>query len=179
MAEISSFVDGVSRQLQRPISDLDDVRETMAALQEVQQAEIRIDTLIGPVEESFTLLNRHELFFSDGNAEKIDGVMYAWKELHVMVREVFFETPWNSVKINSSLFTSHEGSRKSSLPHLLGFSFCKHLLVNVQWPVFILKVKGTQDKLLEVQPQMKAELVSGVEIFQKSVQDYFADYDNR
>lgn len=93
MAEISSFVDGVSRQLQRPISDLDDVRETMAALQEVQQAEIRIDTLIGPVEESFTLLNRHELFFSDGNAEKIDGVMYAWKELHVMVREVFFETP--------------------------------------------------------------------------------------
>ncbi|XP_077101314.1 dynein axonemal heavy chain 5-like [Siphateles boraxobius] len=123
MAEISSFVDGVSRQLQRPISDLDDVRETMAALQEVQQAEIRIDTLIGPVEESFTLLNRHELFYSDGNAEKIDGVMYAWKELHVMV-------------------------------------------------------KGTQDKLLEVQPQMKAELVSGVEIFQKSVQDYFADYDN-
>lgn len=90
MAEISSFVDGVSRQLQRPISDLDDVRETMAALQEVQQAEIRIDTLIGPVEESFTLLNRHDLFFSDGNAEKIDGVMYAWKELHVMVREVFF-----------------------------------------------------------------------------------------
>lgn len=93
MAEISSFVDGVSRQLQRPISDLDDVRETMGALQEVQQAEIRIDTLIGPVEESFTLLNRHDLFFSDGNAERIDGVMYAWKELHVMVREVFFEIP--------------------------------------------------------------------------------------
>lgn len=90
MAEISTFVDGVSRQLQRPISDLDDVRETMAALQEVQQAEIRIDTLIGPVEESFTLLNRHELFFSDGNAEKIDGVMYAWKELHVMVRGSVF-----------------------------------------------------------------------------------------
>lgn len=42
---------------------------------------------------------------------------------------------------------------------------------------FILKVKGTQDKLVEVQPQMKAELVSGVEIFQKSVQDYYADYD--
>lgn len=89
MAEISSFVDGVSKQLQRPISDLDDVRETMAALQEIREAEIRIETTRGPVEESFTLLNRHELFFNDGNAEKIDGVVYAWKELNVMVREVF------------------------------------------------------------------------------------------
>uniref|UniRef100_A0A8C1V1B6 Dynein, axonemal, heavy chain 5 like n=1 Tax=Cyprinus carpio TaxID=7962 RepID=A0A8C1V1B6_CYPCA len=119
MAEISSFVDGVSKQLQRPISDLDDVRETMAALQEIREAEIRIETTRGPVEESFTLLNRHELFFNDGNAEKIDGVVYAWKELNVMVRD-----------------------------------------------------------LLEIQPQMKAELVAGVEVFQQSVQTFYADYDN-
>lgn len=89
MAEISSFVDGKRRQLQRPISDLDDVRETMAALQEVQEAEIQIDTLIGPVEESFALLNRYKLYYSDGNAERIDGVVYAWKELNVMVSKVF------------------------------------------------------------------------------------------
>ncbi|RXN24689.1 dynein heavy chain axonemal-like protein [Labeo rohita] len=123
MAEISSFVDGVSKQLQRPISDLDDVRETMAALQEIREAEIRIETTRGPVEESFALLNRHELFFSDGNAEKIDGVVYAWKELNVMAKE-------------------------------------------------------TQNKLLEIQPQMKAELVAGVEVFQQSVQTFYADYDN-
>uniref|UniRef100_A0A8C2DP94 Dynein, axonemal, heavy chain 5 like n=1 Tax=Cyprinus carpio TaxID=7962 RepID=A0A8C2DP94_CYPCA len=123
MAEISSFVDGVSKQLQRPISDLDDVRETMAALQEIREAEIRIETTRGPVEESFTLLNRHELFFNDGNAEKIDGVVYAWKELNVMAKE-------------------------------------------------------TQNKLLEIQPQMKAELVAGVEVFQQSVQTFYADYDN-
>ncbi|XP_016398775.1 dynein heavy chain 5, axonemal-like [Sinocyclocheilus rhinocerous] len=123
MLEISSFVDGVSKQLQRPISDLDDVRETMAALQEIREAEIRIETTRGPVEESFALLNRHELFFNDGNAEKIDGVVYAWKELNVMAKE-------------------------------------------------------TQNKLLEIQPQMKAELVAGVEVFQQSVQTFYADYDN-
>lgn len=89
MTEISSFVDGKRRQLQRPISDLDDVRETMAALKEVHEAEIKIDTLIGPVEESFALLNRYKLYYSDGNAEKIDGVVYAWKELNVMVRKLF------------------------------------------------------------------------------------------
>ncbi len=104
MAEISSFVDGVSKQLQRPISDLDDVRETMVALQEIREAEIRIETTRGPVEESFALLNRHELFFNDGNAEKIDGVVYAWKELNVMVRN-FFETTGNSIKIYGSLFS--------------------------------------------------------------------------
>ncbi|XP_067233367.1 dynein axonemal heavy chain 5-like [Chanodichthys erythropterus] len=122
MTEISSFVDGKRRQLQRPISDLDDVRETMAALQEVHEAEIKIDTEIGPVEESFALLNRYKLYYSDGNAEKIDGVVYAWKELNVMVKE-------------------------------------------------------THNKLVEIQPHMKGELVAGVEIYQKSVQDFYADYD--
>ena len=57
----------------------------MAALREVREGEIRIDSLIGPVEESFTLLNRHELHFSDGNAEKVDSLTYAWKNLNALV----------------------------------------------------------------------------------------------
>ncbi|XP_051538163.1 dynein axonemal heavy chain 5 [Myxocyprinus asiaticus] len=123
MADISSFVEGVSRQLQRPISDLDDVRGAMAALHEVRGHEIRIDTIIGPVEESFALLNRHELYFKDGNAEKIDGLVFTWKELNVMV-------------------------------------------------------KKTQNNLEEIQPHMKAELLAGVETFQKTVQNFYTDYDN-
>lgn len=45
--------------------------------------------------------------------------------------------------------------------------------------MFNLKAKETQNKLLEIQPQMKAELVAGVEVFQQSVQTFYADYDNR
>ncbi|KAK1795394.1 hypothetical protein P4O66_010566 [Electrophorus voltai] len=85
MVEICAFVEGMGRQLQRPISDLEDVRGTMAALREIRETEIQIDATIGPVEESFALLSRHELHFSDGNADRMDSVMYAWKNLQALV----------------------------------------------------------------------------------------------
>ncbi|XP_036378537.1 dynein heavy chain 5, axonemal, partial [Megalops cyprinoides] len=87
MVEIYSFVDGLSKRLQRPIVDLEDVRGAMAALREVREAEVWIDRTIGPVEESFALLNRHELFFNDGNAERVDGLAYAWKNLNTQVMQ--------------------------------------------------------------------------------------------
>ncbi|XP_045900393.1 dynein axonemal heavy chain 5 [Micropterus dolomieu] len=85
MDDIFSFVDGLTKRLQRPITDLEDVRGTMAALREVREAEVRIDATIGPVEESFALLNKHELLFNDGNAERVDGLTYAWKTLSALV----------------------------------------------------------------------------------------------
>ncbi|XP_036448538.1 LOW QUALITY PROTEIN: dynein heavy chain 5, axonemal [Colossoma macropomum] len=122
MGEISSFLEAVSRQLQRPISDLDDVRVAMAALKEIREAEIRIDATVGPVEESFALLNRHELQFSDGNAERMDSVTYAWKNLKVLVVQ-------------------------------------------------------TQNTLEAIHPTMKAELLSEVETYQTTVQNFYSDYD--
>ncbi|KAM8731517.1 dynein axonemal heavy chain 5 [Acanthopagrus schlegelii] len=85
MDDIFSFVDGLTKRLQRPITDLEDVRGAMAALKEVREEEVRIDATIGPVEESFALLNKHELLFNDGNAERVDGLMYAWKNLNALV----------------------------------------------------------------------------------------------
>ncbi|XP_070784429.1 dynein axonemal heavy chain 5 [Enoplosus armatus] len=85
MEDIFSFVDGLTKRLQRPITDLEDVRGAMAALREVREAEVRIDATIGPVEESFALLNKHELLFNDGNAERVDGLTYAWKNLNALV----------------------------------------------------------------------------------------------
>ncbi|XP_041823849.1 dynein heavy chain 5, axonemal [Melanotaenia boesemani] len=85
MNDILSFMDGLTKRLQRPITDLEDVQEVMAALREVREAEVHIDTTIGPVEESFTLLQKHCLAFSDGNAERVDGLTYAWKNLNTLV----------------------------------------------------------------------------------------------
>ncbi|XP_026217964.1 dynein heavy chain 5, axonemal [Anabas testudineus] len=87
MDEIFLFVEGLSKRLQRPITDLEDVRGAMAALREIREAEVRIDATIGPVEESFALLNKHELHFNDGNAERVDGLTYAWKNLNTLVVE--------------------------------------------------------------------------------------------
>ncbi|GLD61462.1 dynein heavy chain 5, axonemal-like protein, partial [Lates japonicus] len=85
MDDILSFMDGLTKRLQRPITDLEDVRGAMAALREVREAEVRIDATIGPVEESFALLNKHELLFNDGNAERVDGLTYGWKNLNALV----------------------------------------------------------------------------------------------
>ncbi|XP_010777174.1 dynein heavy chain 5, axonemal-like, partial [Notothenia coriiceps] len=87
MNDLFSFVDGMTRRLQRPITDLEDVRETMAALREVREAEVRVDATIGPVEESFALLNKHDLLFTDGNAERVDGLTYAWRNLAALVEQ--------------------------------------------------------------------------------------------
>ncbi|XP_054621741.1 dynein axonemal heavy chain 5 isoform X3 [Dunckerocampus dactyliophorus] len=85
MEDVLSFVDGLMKRLQRPITDLDDVRGAMAALRELREAEVHIDATISPLEESFTLLNKHDLLFKDGNSERVDGLMYAWKNLNVLV----------------------------------------------------------------------------------------------
>nr|XP_043900355.1 dynein axonemal heavy chain 8 isoform X2 [Solea senegalensis] len=85
MDAVFLFMDGLTKRLQRPITDLEDVRGTMAALREVREAELRLDATIGPVEESFALLNKHELLFNDGSAERVDGLTYAWKNLSALV----------------------------------------------------------------------------------------------
>uniref|UniRef100_A0A4W3JT40 Dynein heavy chain 5, axonemal-like n=1 Tax=Callorhinchus milii TaxID=7868 RepID=A0A4W3JT40_CALMI len=85
MDEIYSFIDNLNKRLNRPINDLDDVREAMAALKELRQSEIKIDMTIGPVEETYALLNKHELLFQDGSAERVDGLAYAWKNLNAQV----------------------------------------------------------------------------------------------
>ena len=44
------LVEDLSKKLGRPISDLDDVRDSMAALAKIRSKEIEIDMVIGPIE---------------------------------------------------------------------------------------------------------------------------------
>lgn len=41
MTDIFQFIDNLNKRLARPIKDLDDVRNSMAALSEIREAEIR------------------------------------------------------------------------------------------------------------------------------------------
>lgn len=52
----------------------------------MREAEVHIDAMIGPVEESFALLNKHELLFNTGNAERVDSLTYTWNNLNALVR---------------------------------------------------------------------------------------------
>ena len=52
MDGILDQIDELSKQLSRPIKDLDDVRTAMHALKEIRDNEIRIDMALGPIEAS-------------------------------------------------------------------------------------------------------------------------------
>jgi len=42
----------------RPLEDLDDIRTSMSALEELRENEIRIDGTIAPLEEAYALLTK-------------------------------------------------------------------------------------------------------------------------
>ncbi|XP_038070084.1 dynein heavy chain 5, axonemal-like isoform X1 [Patiria miniata] len=81
MEEIFDFIDEVSKRLNRPIKDLDDIRLVMQSLKEVRVNEIRIDMEIGPIEESYALLNKYELLIAKEDAEKVDTLRYSWERV--------------------------------------------------------------------------------------------------
>jgi len=47
--------------LSRPLKDLDDVRLSMKALEEIREEQIRIDMTLGPVEEAYGLIQKYNV----------------------------------------------------------------------------------------------------------------------
>lgn len=96
MDEILDFFDNVSKKLARPVIDLDDIRAQMASLADIRAAEVRIDMTIGPIEESYTVLNKYNILFNDGNAERVDSLTYGWKKISDQVQ-------FNSISFDRSI----------------------------------------------------------------------------
>jgi dynein heavy chain len=81
MNNILQFIDDVSKRLVRPIKDLDDIRFVMATLKELRQNEIRIDMIIGPIEESYSMLVKNEIELNHEEVERCDTLRYNWNRL--------------------------------------------------------------------------------------------------
>jgi dynein heavy chain len=88
MQEMFDFIETLNKKLSRPIKDLDDIRTTMAALVEMREKFISVEMTIAPIEEAYVILNRYEIVFNDGNAERVDSLTYAWKKLIALSKEV-------------------------------------------------------------------------------------------
>jgi dynein heavy chain len=88
MKKTFDFIEELQKRINRPCQDLDDIRTHMKGLNEIKEQEISIDRTIGPIEETYVMLNKYEIFFNDGNPEKVDTLSYGWKKLNAKALEV-------------------------------------------------------------------------------------------
>ena len=88
MKKTFDFIEELQKRLNRPCQDLDDIRSHMKGLNEIKEQEILIDRTIGPIEETYAMLNKYEILFNDGNPEKVDTLSYGWKKLNAKALEV-------------------------------------------------------------------------------------------
>ena len=88
MEQIFEFIEDLNKRLSRPIKDLDDIRYAMAALKEIRESEIKIDMAIGPIEESYAMLNKHDLPVAREETERVDTLRYSWQKLVQLSSEV-------------------------------------------------------------------------------------------
>ncbi|KAJ8789143.1 hypothetical protein J1605_022244 [Eschrichtius robustus] len=88
MENIFTLVEEFSKKLNRPIKDLDDIRIAMVALKEIREQQISIDFQVGPIEESYALLNKYGLLIAKEEMDKVDALRYAWEKLLARASEV-------------------------------------------------------------------------------------------
>ena len=81
MTELIEFINDMSKKLNRQITDLDDVRSAMAALAKMREAEIKVDMTIGPVEEAYAMLSRHDCHVLREEVEEVDTLQYRWTKV--------------------------------------------------------------------------------------------------
>ncbi|XP_070603204.1 dynein axonemal heavy chain 5 isoform X1 [Erythrolamprus reginae] len=108
MENIFTFVEEISKKLNRQIKDLDDIRIAMAALKEIREQQISIDFQVGPIEESYAMLNKYELLVAKEQMEKVDTLRYTWEKLLVRGNEVQNELVALQPKFRGELISTVE-----------------------------------------------------------------------
>ena len=99
MDELLEFFDTMKKRLGRPVRDLDDIRTHMTALNEIRESEIRIDIIILPIDSAYSMLNKYNLTFNDGNAERVDSLPYRWKLLKQQVHQTATRKYWRTSEL--------------------------------------------------------------------------------
>jgi dynein heavy chain len=114
MENIMEQIEDLSRRLSRPIKDLDDVRQAMATLKEIREKEIYIDSCLGPVEETYSLLAKFGIQVAREEADKVDTFRYSWQKLLTLVRESQAELIKIQPQFKETLITNVEVFQKDT-----------------------------------------------------------------
>ncbi len=88
MNEAFIFIEDIEKRLSRDVKELEDIRLIMLAIKDLRENEIRIDMNIGPIEESYTMLQAHGINIAREEIERADTLRYRWGKLQTRsVRE--------------------------------------------------------------------------------------------
>uniref|UniRef100_G1N2L4 Dynein axonemal heavy chain 5 n=1 Tax=Meleagris gallopavo TaxID=9103 RepID=G1N2L4_MELGA len=106
METIFTFIEETDRKLNRRIEDLDDIRTAMSALKDIRELQISIDSQVGPIEESYAILNKYDLLVTKEESEKVDTLHYTWEKLLLRANEVQNELIALQPKFRGELISS-------------------------------------------------------------------------
>ena len=81
MNEAFILIEDLEKRLTRDIKELEDIRLVMIAVKDLRENEIRIDMSIGPIEESYTMLQAHGINIAREEIERADTLRYRWGKL--------------------------------------------------------------------------------------------------
>jgi dynein heavy chain len=87
--KLTTFIDEMTQNLQRKITDLDSVNQTMDVLEKIRDVESKIDSKMTPIEEALVILKRFDIKSAkeEDEAEEKD-ISYKWNKLRDLAREV-------------------------------------------------------------------------------------------
>ncbi|KAK7081789.1 hypothetical protein SK128_004815, partial [Halocaridina rubra] len=88
MERLFAQLNELSRRLERPLKDLDDIKSAIDILRKTRDLELDMDDAIDPIEESFGLLQKYELGLTQEEAEKVDSLRYTWQKVLAQAVEV-------------------------------------------------------------------------------------------
>ncbi|XP_049624319.1 dynein axonemal heavy chain 5 [Suncus etruscus] len=88
MENIFTLIEEFNKKLNRQIKDLDDIRIAMTTLKDIREQQIGIDFQVGPIEESYALLNKYGLLIAKEEMDKVDALHYVWEKLLARASEV-------------------------------------------------------------------------------------------
>ncbi|CAL4075211.1 unnamed protein product, partial [Meganyctiphanes norvegica] len=88
MERLFAQLNELSRRLERPLKDLDDIKSAIDILRKTRDLELDMDDAIDPIEESFTILQKYDLGLNQDEAEKVDNLRYSWQKVLAQAVEV-------------------------------------------------------------------------------------------
>ncbi|CAD5118803.1 DgyrCDS7483 [Dimorphilus gyrociliatus] len=115
---IKNFLEDHIKRLQRPIKDLEDVRNAMSTLESVKGQQLKIDADLTPIEECYSILHKYELTLTKDEADMIDSLRFKLNKLN----RVSSDVTDNLLKLQPKFRKELESSINQFITHLNKFA---------------------------------------------------------